>query len=350
MPVEEEAHKSPNLVVSAYDVTVFIRGEGDAEFFTDSHGFYERASSAKVGEMWGVARGALAPEGLGWGRKRTEDLGFFGGTAGFQKHNWEGVMKKACARLSSWKWLLHQLSYRGRVLLANNLVASTWWHRLIDLQPPRRKIQEVQKPLVDSFWSGQHWIRAAALYLPLREVGGGSKSKIFECDLAKGFCSMVELTGWTLLEFCWERLGAWTTISSYFWFSLRRPTWLGSHLSTSQCYRLGKFLKLPTYLLESQRCGYSRSHCSSLWEAGCMKSGESEMHLYKHQRLRSERWPASGLRNTIPNPTNGMMNASMFSLLWLSVLTEGVEGAIFQDPGAGGISGSRKEGGMLCMC
>ena len=40
-------------------------------------------------------------------------------------------------------------SYRGRVLVANNLVASTLWHRLIGLQLQSGLIQELQKLLVD---------------------------------------------------------------------------------------------------------------------------------------------------------------------------------------------------------
>ncbi|KAK0136189.1 Transposon TX1 uncharacterized protein [Merluccius polli] len=69
--------------------------------------------------------------------------------------------------------LLPQLSCRGRVLVANNLVTSTLWHRLIVLPPPRSLIEEVQRTIVNLFWSGQHWIRAAALYLPVNEGGQG---------------------------------------------------------------------------------------------------------------------------------------------------------------------------------
>ena len=95
------------------------------------------------------------------------------GTEGFQKKNWEGVKEKVCARLSKWKWLLPQLSYRGRVLVANNLVASTLWHKLIALTPPRGLIEEIQRAILDFFWSGKHWIRASALYLPVAEGGQG---------------------------------------------------------------------------------------------------------------------------------------------------------------------------------
>ena len=68
--------------------------------------------------------------------------------------------------------LFHQLSYRGRGLVANNLAASTLWHRLMILQPGGL-IQQLQRTLFNLFWSGQHWINAAALYLPLHEGGQG---------------------------------------------------------------------------------------------------------------------------------------------------------------------------------
>ncbi len=34
-------------------------------------------------------------------------------------------------------------------------------------------IEEIQKLLVDFVWFGQHWLRAAALYLPVQEGGQG---------------------------------------------------------------------------------------------------------------------------------------------------------------------------------
>ncbi len=77
------------------------------------------------------------------------------------------------AKLSKWNWLLPQLSYRGRVLVINNLAASMLWHRTIVLEPPEELISNIQRIFVNFFWSGQHWIRAAALYLPVQEGGQG---------------------------------------------------------------------------------------------------------------------------------------------------------------------------------
>ncbi|KAJ3591343.1 hypothetical protein NHX12_009288 [Muraenolepis orangiensis] len=34
-------------------------------------------------------------------------------------------------------------------------------------------MEDIQQEIVDFFWSGRHWVRAAALYLPLVEGGQG---------------------------------------------------------------------------------------------------------------------------------------------------------------------------------
>ncbi|CAM4641581.1 unnamed protein product [Leuciscus chuanchicus] len=41
------------------------------------------------------------------------------------------------------------------------------------LEPPEELVKEIQKNLVDFFWSGQHWLRAPVLYLPIQEGGQG---------------------------------------------------------------------------------------------------------------------------------------------------------------------------------
>ncbi len=82
-------------------------------------------------------------------------------------------MEKVCAKLSRWNWLLPQLSYKGRVLICNSLVASSLWHRMTILEPPEDLVRRIQQRLVDCFWSGQHWLKAAVLYLPRQEGGQG---------------------------------------------------------------------------------------------------------------------------------------------------------------------------------
>ncbi len=55
-------------------------------------------------------------------------------------------------RLSRWSWVLPQLSYRGRVLVTNNLAASALWHKMNVMDPPESVVKELQKKLIDFFW------------------------------------------------------------------------------------------------------------------------------------------------------------------------------------------------------
>lgn len=85
----------------------------------------------------------------------------------------EGVWEKVEVKVSKWNPLLPYLSYRGRVLIANNLVASSLWHILLVLMPLFGLLEEVQRLLVKFVWSGQHWLCAVALYLQVAEGGQG---------------------------------------------------------------------------------------------------------------------------------------------------------------------------------
>ena len=172
------------VALSAYadDVTVFIRGQEDVECLIKSLTLYEQASSARVNwekcegyalGQWQGNRLPTLPAALQWNTEGMKCLGVFLGNSNFQKKNWEGMIEKVSARLSQWTWVLPQLSYRGRVLVANNLIASMFWHRFTVLDPPDTLLKEIQKRLVNFFWSGQHWIRASALFLPLAEGGQG---------------------------------------------------------------------------------------------------------------------------------------------------------------------------------
>lgn len=172
------------VYMSAYadDITVCISGQNDVTALETGIKQYEMASSAKVNweksegfiiGWWRDTGPPILPGGLNWGRECIKALGVFLGKENFKKKNWEGVLEKVVARLSKWKWLLPQLSYRGRVLVANNLVASILWHKVIVLEPPGELICNIQRKIVDIFWSGEHWTRAAVLYLPVHEGGQG---------------------------------------------------------------------------------------------------------------------------------------------------------------------------------
>lgn len=63
------------------------------------------------------------------------------------------------------------MSYRGRVLIINNLIASVLWHKLAILEPPIDLLIKIQRILVDFVWDQMHWIPQSVLFLS-RECGG----------------------------------------------------------------------------------------------------------------------------------------------------------------------------------
>jgi hypothetical protein len=188
-----------NIKLSAYadDVTVIIREQNDIQILKGALECYGKASSAVVN--WGKCealwcgrdfKGPVLPGGLQWGRAGFKYLGVFIGTEEYKRKNWEGLVEKVCARLSNWKWLLPQLSYRGRALVCNNLVASSLWHKMAILEPPEELVREIQQRLVEFFWTGHHWLKAAVLYLPTHEGGQGlidvsSRIKAFRIQTAR---------------------------------------------------------------------------------------------------------------------------------------------------------------------
>lgn len=147
-----------SLSANADDVCVLLRIQGDADIVKELEQ-YERAS-AKVNwgkseaflmGRWGASEKPRLPRGLQWDRADLKMLGVCLGSNAYQGLNWEGVVDKVVAKLSSWRWLLPLISFRGRVLVGNNLAASTLWHRLGALEPPYGLLQELQKPLVGFF-------------------------------------------------------------------------------------------------------------------------------------------------------------------------------------------------------
>lgn len=87
--------------------------------------------------------------------------------------NWEGMADKVIGRLKKWKWLLPQLSFRGRTLINNNLAASSLWHRLACVDPPAGFLSKIQTEIVDCFWENLHWITQSILFLAKEDGGQG---------------------------------------------------------------------------------------------------------------------------------------------------------------------------------
>lgn len=67
------------------------------------------------------------------------------------------------------------MSYRGRVLVINNLVAFSLWHKIAFVYPPNEVLINIQRELVNFFWviTGDHWTFQSILFLPKEEGGQG---------------------------------------------------------------------------------------------------------------------------------------------------------------------------------
>ncbi len=129
-----------NIVLSAYadDIIVLIKTQNDVEILTNLTDKYNNLSAAKIN--WNKSEAVAVgnwPNGLptlsqnlAWKKEGLKYLGVFLGNKAMEKKNWEGVEDKICGKIKKWKWLLPQMSYRGRVLVLNNQCASLLWHRL----------------------------------------------------------------------------------------------------------------------------------------------------------------------------------------------------------------------------
>jgi len=169
------------FILSAYadDVTVCINGQSDIQALLNLLKTFKKISSANIN--WGKSEAFLIgdwknakpklPMGLQWGKIGFKYLGVFIGDEVMTQKNWEGIIDKVKGRLDKWKWLLPKMSFRGRVLIANNLVASSLWHKFACLDPPITLMTKLKALLVDFFWDKLHWVPQSILFLS-KEAGG----------------------------------------------------------------------------------------------------------------------------------------------------------------------------------
>lgn len=172
-----------SFTLSAYadDVIIMVKNQEEVNNLSRIVESFCKLSSARVN--WAKSE-ALAigswlsglprlPGGLKWRRGGLKYLGVHLGDEDTEKMNWEGVMEKVEERLSKWRWLLRQISYRGRVLILNNLIASLLWHKLACLEPPAGLLNKIQSCMIKFFWDDKHWVPQAVLFLPKEEGGQG---------------------------------------------------------------------------------------------------------------------------------------------------------------------------------
>ena len=232
---------SGSIVLSAYadDLIVFTKNQREIDILENIINDFTVLSAARVNweKSEALAVGdwsdglPVLPRSLSWKREGLKYLGIFLGNEAVMRKNWEAVLEKAEGKMKKWRWLLPQMSYRGRVLILNNLVASLLWHRLSCVDPPSGLLAEIQKKMVDFFWGGLHWVPQGVLYLPREEGGQGlihlaSRTATFRIQFIKRY-----LTGPTDL--------VWRNVTSCI---LRHASKVG--LDTALFLTDSKFLKL----------------------------------------------------------------------------------------------------------
>lgn len=199
------------LCLSAYadDVVIILNKQSDVDLLLKTLREFETISSARIN--WGKSEAVLIgkwergvpilPSGLSWRKDGLRYLGVFLGDETTVQKNWEGTVEKIKGRLSKWEWIVKSLSYRGRTLIINNLVASSLWHRLACIDPPVWMIVKIQSLLVDFFWEKMHWIPHNVLYLPKEEGGQGlvhlqSRTAAFRLQFIQRFLTGPETLSW----------------------------------------------------------------------------------------------------------------------------------------------------------
>lgn len=173
----KDFNKSHILSAYADDVIIFLSRRikkkveeiiKDFEIISAAKINWKKSEALAVGSWRGVL--PSLPGGLVW-KDSFKYLGVYVGNETIVQKNCEGVVEKVEGRLNKWKWLKPQMSFRGRALIINNLVASALWHRLACMEPPKGLIQRLQAILVDFFWDRLHWVLETVLFLPKEEGG-----------------------------------------------------------------------------------------------------------------------------------------------------------------------------------
>ena len=160
---------SKSVVVSAYadDVTIFVTRDRDFEIVESVYDLYSRASAARLNRQktQGLWVGSWTdrkdtPLGYNWTSEGLVFLGVHLGNSNlFVQQNWAICRLKVDKCLSNWKRLSRMMSFKGRVLIANQLAASKIFHLLATASPPEHVLAELQEKLVNFIFNdGRHWL------------------------------------------------------------------------------------------------------------------------------------------------------------------------------------------------
>ena len=172
------------ISVSAYadDISIFVSTDEAFNIINDVYSTFSKASSASLNYvksqgLWvgSWTRRSDKPLGFQW---NNEGLNFLGVSLGVSRNymskNWEKCKEKLSKTLSRWTPLSQSLSFKGKILVANQLAASKVFHCLAVLSPPQNILKELQNMLVNFIWSNKrHLLRKEILFQETDKGGLG---------------------------------------------------------------------------------------------------------------------------------------------------------------------------------
>ena len=160
---------------SAYadDVSVFVTSDSGFGAVERTYNLFARASAARLNtkQKQGIFVGSWIGRSdrllnFSWNSEGLPFLGvYLGNKKSYTDKNWEVCKTRLIQTLASWSGLSTSLSFKGRVLIANQLAASKLFHCLAALTPPDSVLSELQQQLVDFVWSNKkHFLTKQYLY------------------------------------------------------------------------------------------------------------------------------------------------------------------------------------------
>ena len=184
-----------NAKISAYadDITCFITRDTSWQPLAESLAIYEKASNASVnlqksrGFWAGAWKNRLdSPLEITWTNQPIKLLGIILGNCNTSFLNYEKVIESTKNTLKKWIPIAKALSYRGRMLVINQLCAPRLWHKFRCINPPEKLLDELRKIYFQFFWQGTHWVKKELMALPLEEGGQGIidlRARLFDFKL-----------------------------------------------------------------------------------------------------------------------------------------------------------------------
>ena len=169
------------LKLSQYadDTTLLLSDDVSINEAFTTFDLYERASGARINKgkckgLWcGAFRGRSDQlHGFQWFNDYIPEkiLGLFFGNVDCTRINWDVKIQKINHTIAAWRH--RDLSYKGKALVVNGLLASTLWYNATSLPMPAWAISQIEQSLYDFFWNyKRHLTTKDILSLPLKEGG-----------------------------------------------------------------------------------------------------------------------------------------------------------------------------------